>query len=413
MEKHKMDAKSILVSFLTIVCVLFLVATVNAFTVDGDLADVTDIKVNGIYADSDDIAVIAGETIDVKVYFTSNIDGSDIRIKAELEGEKVDVEDRTSYFDVEAGKRYSKTLTLKVPYELKDVQSDDLSLNVKIWNGDFATEIEDILLRVQRPSYNADLKSISVSKTVEAGESFPVDLVLKNTGYNDLEDLYVKVSISALGIEKSSYFGDLVAIEEDTDDDDDTDTISGRLYLSVPYDVQSGVYTLEVEVINEDTTSSEVRQIIIKNDFSSPAIANTLRRSVSAGEEAEYSLLIVNPTNKLKVYRIVSESSGSLSSKASESVIAVPAGSSETVKIIASADKEGDYDFRVDVISGETIEETVAFTLSVKNDSTQVSSPIVILTVVLAIIFLVLLVVLIVLLGKKPEKTEEFGESYY
>jgi len=37
----------------------------------------------------------------------------------------------------------------------------------------------------------------------------------------------------------------------------------------------------------------------------------------------------------------------------------------------------------------------------------------VILTVVLAVIFVVLLVVLIVLLTRKPEKTEEFGESYY
>jgi preprotein translocase subunit SecG len=37
----------------------------------------------------------------------------------------------------------------------------------------------------------------------------------------------------------------------------------------------------------------------------------------------------------------------------------------------------------------------------------------VVLTVVLAIIFVVLLVVLIVLLTRKPQKTQEFGESYY
>jgi preprotein translocase subunit SecG len=40
-------------------------------------------------------------------------------------------------------------------------------------------------------------------------------------------------------------------------------------------------------------------------------------------------------------------------------------------------------------------------------------NPIVVLTVVLAIIFLVLLVVLIVLIGRKPQKSEEYGESYY
>jgi preprotein translocase subunit SecG len=36
-----------------------------------------------------------------------------------------------------------------------------------------------------------------------------------------------------------------------------------------------------------------------------------------------------------------------------------------------------------------------------------------VLTLVLAIIFVVLLVVLIVLLTRKPEKVEEFEESYY
>ncbi len=52
------------------------------------------------------------------------------------------------------------------------------------------------------------------------------------------------------------------------------------------------------------------------------------------------------------------------------------------------------------------------FTFSAVEDA-SVTSPIVVLTIILAIVFLVLLVVLIVLIGKKPEKVEEFGESYY
>lgn len=408
-----MNTKNLLVSLLTIASVLFLVANASAFTVTGDLADITAVKVNGIYADGDDISVIAGETISVKVYFTSDVDGSDVRVKAELEGEKVDVDDRTVSFDVETGKKYTKTLSLKVPYDLKDEVSDDLDLTIKIWNGDYKSEVEDITLRVQRPSYNADIKSITVSKTIEAGETFPVDIVLKNIGYNDLDDLYVSVSIPALGIEKSSYFGDLVAIEEDTDDDDDSDTVSGRIYLKVPYDVEAGIYTLEVEVMNEDTTSSAVKQIIIENDLSNVVIASSLRKSVMTGEDAEYSLLVVNPTDKLKVYRIVSESSGSFSSGVDEAVIAVPAGSSKTVKITANADSEGEYDFNVDVFSGEELVGTVVLSLNVEGKAIGITNPIIVLTVILAIIFLVLLVVLIVLLGKRPEKTEEFGESYY
>ena len=122
--------------------------------------------------------------------------------------------------------------------------------------------------------------------------------------------------------------------------------------------------------------------------------------------------MIVNPTNKLKVYRVVSGSSDDLSTSVDDSVIAVTAGSSKTVKVTASSSVEGEYDFTVDVISGDEIVGTVNLALTVEGGS-SVNSPIVILTVILAIIFLVLLVVLIVLIGKKPEKSEEFGESYY
>ncbi|MGD9275843.1 MAG: hypothetical protein PVJ67_01595 [Candidatus Pacearchaeota archaeon] len=402
-----MKTKQTLVSFLAVALVLTLVATISA----ADIADDVRIKVDGIYADSvsDDVAVIAGDTIEVKVYFTALEDATDVRIKAELEGEKVDVTERTSTFDIEENKSYVKTLTLKVPYELKDEVSDDIDLSLKIWNADFKTE-DSLTLRVQRESYNADIKSVSVSSTVSAGETFPVDIVIKNRGYNDLDDLYVTVSIDALNLHKSAYFGDLVVEEID---DDDTDTVSGRLYLAVPYDVETGVYTVTVEASNDDTVSTAVGQIVIENDFSNTAIATTLRKTAGTNEDATYNLLLVNPTDKLKVYRIVAESTGVLTTSVSQSVVAVPASSSETVTITASASEEGQYDFNVDVITGEAIADSVKFNLDVEGMTNTATNPVVVLTIVLAIIFLVLLVVLIVLLGKKPEKTEEFGESYY
>ncbi|MBS3094334.1 hypothetical protein J4474_01580 [Candidatus Pacearchaeota archaeon] len=415
MKNKKMDTKKLLVSFLAIVCVFSLVAIVSA----AELANDVDVKVDGIFTEGNDVSVIAGETIDVKVYFTALVgdgehdgEGANVRIKAELEGEKVDVSDRTETFDVEAGKRYSKTLTLQVPYELKDEVSDDLDLTIKIWNGDHETEVEGLALRVQRPSYNADIKSVSVSNTVEAGETFPVDIVIKNRGYNDLDDVYVTVGISALGVQKSAYFGDLV-VEENDNDDDDTDTVSGRLYLEVPYDVKAGVYTLDVKVVNDDTVSTTVKQIVIENDLSNTIVTGDLKKTVAVGETAEYTLLVVNPTDKLKVYGIVSESSNGVLTVATPSVIAIPAGSSGTVKVTATADAEGQYVFTVGVVSGETIVDAVTFNLGVEGTKAKATNPVVVLTIVLAIVFLVLLVVLIVLLGKKPEKAEEFGESYY
>lgn len=411
-----MYTKNLMVFFLTIASVLILVTTISAATTN--LATIDKVEINGIEdTGNEDIAVEAGDIISIRVTFIANESASDVKLKVEIEGTKVDVSDRTAPFDVEDGERYSKTLKLRVPYELKDEVSDDLALNIKIWNGDYKTEHPEITLRVQRPSYNADIMFIDASQNVEAGELYPVDVVLKNIGYNYLDDLYVTAKISALGIERTSYFGDLVALECTNDDgeyscdESDEDSVRGRFYLKIPYDAEAGIYTLEVQVTNEDLTVSEVKQIVINNDFANNVIVSSNRETVSANEDAKFELLLVNPTNKLKVYRVVVGSSSGLSTNVENPVVAVPAGSSRTATITASAKSEGEYDFDVSVFSGEKLVSTSTMTANVEGRS--LASPIVILTIILAIIFIVLLVVLIVLLGKKPEKQEEFGESYY
>ena len=408
MTKKTMNAKKLLVSLVVIASALFFVATVSA----AEIATNTLVEVEGMNAYSNSVAVVAGNTIVVKVEFNALQDDSDVTLEAELEGEKISVDAISTPFDVENGSRYVKTLTMKVPYELKDALSDDLTLSIEIDGKSHKSTLADVTLSAQRPSYNADIKSVTASQSVEAGETFPVDIVLKNRGYNDLDDVYVTVKISELGILKTAYFGDLVAIEDDTsDDDEEEDTVSGRIYLSVPYDVKAGAYALEVEIENEDTTSKATQQIVVENDFTSNVITASSSKTISAGKSAVYELLIVNPTNKLKVYTVVPESNADLASSADNAVVAVPAGSSKTVQITATANKEGTYTFNVNVLSGNNAEKA-ALNLNVQGKNST-SNPVVILTVVLAIIFLVLLVVLIVLLGKKPSQAEEFGERYY
>jgi hypothetical protein len=404
--KEEMNAKSFLVSFIATVSILFLVATASAFT--GDLATNGLVKVEGMDASSGDVSVIAGEKIIITVYFDSLQSASDVKVKAEIEGNKVDVEDRTTTFDVESGKRYKKTLSLQVPYELKDELSDDITLTITVSNSDYESE-EDFTLRVQRPSYNANIKSVIVKQTVESGETFSVDVVLKNIGYNDLEDVYISASIPELGIQSGKkYLGDLVALEEcdcEQDeiclircnyclDEDDTDTVTARLYLDVPYDVDGGIYSLEVVVENDEDKTEVAKQIIVNNDISETVI------------QSGNKIVLVNPTNKIKVYKIIPEYPATVS----ESVVAVPADSSKTVTVDANSNKE----YKVSVFSGETLVKTITFNSQTgqKDDSSN-TSPLVALTIILAIIFIVLLVILVVLITKKPEKSEEFGESYY
>ncbi len=302
-------------------------------------------------------------------------------------------------------------ILVDVPFELKDDLSDSLMLNLELDGKDHKTQIDDIEVGVQRPSYNPEVKSVTVDQSVRAGSTFPVDIVLKNMGYNDLDDIYVTVTVAELGLSKSTYFGDLVPIETCDDDDcDKEDTVAGRLYLSVPYDAAAGTYTLNVRVqADSGVDMTGETSLVVSNDFAETVIVSSTSKTVEAGESAVYSLLLVNPTDQVVVYTLTTD--GDLSASLSESVVAVPAGSSKTVEVTASAEEAGEYAFNVNVLSNGALAKTVALNLEAEDGSTI--DPIVILTIVLAIVFVVLLVVLIVLISKKPEKAEEFGESYY
>ncbi len=402
-----MNKKNILVYFAAIATLVFLTAVVSA----AEIANTTSVYARGISVDNTQIlSVVEGETLPVNVIFTATKDASNVKIKAEIEGYRNDAESVTSRFDVEKGKIYNKQLSLKIPYDLGNDLSDDAKISIKIYNTDDETELADVKLRVQKESYRVEVMSIGTTQAVKAGELLPVDVVLKNNGYNDLEDIYVKVKITELNTERTAYFGDLVALEEN--DEDDEDTVSGRIFLQIPNNAKPGVYTLEVETSNEDTEMSKTKQITVESAFDGKEIlATATNRNVAVGEDAVYNLLIVNPSDELKVYKITTEAENLLVTSSDE-LIAVPAGSSKTVTVTSNADSEGTYNFNVNVFSGEAVEK-VALSTKVEGKKSFSTNPVFVLTVVLAIVFIVLLIVLFVLLGKKPEKSEEFGESYY
>lgn len=407
---HKME-KKFLVSFLLAVSVLFLAATVSAT----NFATITNVEVDRVDWNSNP-AIVVGDSVTVRVEFNSLVSASDVTVEVELESDKKDVRLETRPFDVETGQTYTRSLMLEVPFDLKDTLSEFVTLTVEI-SGDGFKTTDFRKLRLQRTAFDASIKAISVPQRVGAGETFPVDVVLKNIGYNDLDDLLVTASIPALGLERTAFFGDIVALECDDKatsvqnygvnitrkcDEDDQDTVAGRVFLQLPWDVAAGVYALEVTVENDDMSSSKIVQVAVENAFSSGNF-------IVSGNQ----LLIVNPTNQVVVYRVVPESTGAVSVSVSDSLVAVPAGSSKTVLVDATSNVAGTQTFAVNIFSADgSLLERVEFATSGNGKDSGTASSIVVLTVILAIIFIVLLIVLIVLIGKKPEK-EEFGESYY
>ena len=385
-----MNTKRILVSFLLIASVLLLTSMVSAYTVDGtndyiqiNGDDISLTASEGTYSST----LTAGDTLTVKVKFTveAGDDLENIKVKATLEGKDDDVTVTTSAFDVEGTKTYTKTLTLEVPSDFEEEAINgtmDLILEIE---GD---EVATIELYAQRTSYEASIRT-NVEDTVEAGETLSADVVVKNTGYNDLEDMYVTVSIAELDVSKKIYIGDLYNVFNEDEDEDDYNSIRTTLNLELPADAKAGVYTLKVEAKNDDVTNTETQEITVENSVSSLVLRS--------GND----LILLNPTNQLKVYTVKYAST--------ESVVVMPAASSKTVTV--EVPTSGDYKFDVSVMSGKSVLSTVNFEGT--SETTQLTSPVFVLTVILAIVFLVLLVVLVVLITKKPQKAEEFGESYY
>ena len=155
--KMKMNAKNLMVSFMTIAMVMLLVAPTVAAAQDVT-SDLT-VTVDDVNVAINTLSVEAGQTIEVEASFTSDIDASDITVKAEIEGDKVDVSVLSNPFDVENGLAYIKTLSIQVPYELKDDLSEDIVLTVTVKkNGNFKTEaVESYSLRKRIGSRRSDV----------------------------------------------------------------------------------------------------------------------------------------------------------------------------------------------------------------------------------------------------------------
>jgi hypothetical protein len=375
----------------------------------------TDVEVNGIDVIGRNVVVseFDGSNIPVRIQFNANgLNGSvseDVRVKAWFSGSKAyaAVTDR---FDVLSGREYTRTLSVPISVDLDDLEEDvTLNIVVESENGELASKVVDFT--IQRESYQLEVLDVDFESEVEAGKTLRIDVVVKNTGRHFADDTFVKVSIPALGIEDRAYFEDLSP--EDQTDPDYEDSRERTLYLKVPSKAPTGLYALEVEAYNDDSISSVSRKVVILAESESSTIVSPkASKTFAVGESAEYSLILVNTGDKIKVYDLNVEADKGLNVELDETIVAVPAGSSRTVGITATATEAGKLYFDVNVNSGLETVKTERFVAEVESNVFAGNST-VIVTVILAIIFVVLLVVLIVLLTRNPQKNDEISESYY
>lgn len=356
-------------------------------------------------------ALEAGNSLSVNVNFYAIKSVDDAKIRAWLSASGKDVTYISGRFDIIADSTYPKSFSLVLPSDVD--LSKDVTLHIVIQTDNGDDEIT-LTLNVQRESYNVEVLDVNVDQTVSAGSTIPVSVVLKNMGRHELEDVFITAKIDALGISKRVYASDITPQDNWEDDEETEDSVERTLFITIPEDAKSGVYTLEVTASSSDADASVSRSLVVSGEVaSSDVLTTTVSKTVAKGEEAVYDLVIVNSGSKMQLYTISAEAPTGLTVSINEPLVSVPADSTRVVKVSAEAAKSGTYSFTVDVSANGNLVKKVSLGTNVEGGKVAGTNATVVLTVVLAVIFVVLVIVLIILLTRRPTKTEELGESYY
>ncbi|MFA5485003.1 MAG: hypothetical protein WC260_02020 [Candidatus Pacearchaeota archaeon] len=344
--------------------------------------------------------------VPVEVEFVAAKDAGDVKVVLTISGLKKDIEVSTQRFDILAGKTYKKVLTVELPSSLKELHQD-FTLYVKIIDSTDKTE-ESYSLTMQRNSYELSVLSADFNTQVSAGEVFPINVVLKNVGFNRLDDVYVMASVPELGIYTRAYVGDLLEKEVSTSEKEDS--YSTVVYLKIPESAKLGTYETLIRVYNSDAETIVTKLLTVK-ESSATMVSPTIKDlDLVVGEKATYELIVVNNADEVRMFNLKSVS-GRFLDVSVPSVVTVGANSYEVVPVSVTALKDanlGTYTFSVEVNN-----QPVNFVANVVKTKGVTQTPMVTLTVILAVIFVILLVVLVVLMTKKDKAVEEVETSYY
>jgi uncharacterized membrane protein len=225
------------------------------------------VDING--ASTTPVSVIRGDTIPVMVTFSEPIDYKDVTVEVQLRYEhSKKVEASTKAIDVVAGTTYTRTLSIDVPSDIEiTAPGNYYSLTVVLKDGNgYELEAKSFDLMVQRTDDQLQIQKVLKSQTIEAGNTFTADVVVKNTGSDQMNDVYVRMSIPELGLATEGRVGDLVSVDSATKDD----TNSVRLSLNVPADTANGSYSLELKAyqINSDAWTTLKDTVVVGNPAS-------------------------------------------------------------------------------------------------------------------------------------------------
>ncbi|MCL6500576.1 MAG: hypothetical protein K6T16_00895 [Candidatus Pacearchaeota archaeon] len=385
-----------------------------------------------------------GGTTEVKVTFMANTNLEESKVKAWIGGYHDDIEAETSLFDVFANNTYTRTLNLEIP---KDIDAKDTyTLHVDIQQKHDLSGIDeaDIDTTVQKIANVIDILGVELydsahyygtctgcAKTFDAGTTLYVDVAVKNRGNYEAEDVYVRVTINELYIERTVYLGDLEA----SDEDDDEDAKSITVALQIPKNAR-GVYTLQVRAYNDEVSDTEFRDLIIerlgeeeKEEPREGRVEMTpliTTNEIEVGKGAVYTIRVTNFGNSREdfVVSTVGTQGGCEGACTGwgETIInpqsfSLNPGESRIVNVyLAVAENAivGEHTFSARIENGEEAKQ-FSFVANVTKPKGRLAPDLKTILMIVGIVLAVAVIVLLVILltSKKSAEKTEVEESYY
>lgn len=434
MQKNKMNAKFFGILTFVVFLAIALTATALSESWYEDSADIGSLRVyvdgNMIWSgrctgdsSADQVycytyqtatpALIRGETMPVKIVFTPNEDLGNIRLRIHINSYRTELVDKTVEFDAFDGNQYSKDLAIAIPSDID--AKDTYTLYVKLESRHELTGVDEakIDLSVQRVANDLSILSVELltnKDNYHPGNSIYADVVVKNVGNHDSDDVYVKLSIKELGISRTVYLGDLTPTDCERCDKEDTQRVS--VVLSLPLD-KTGSYTLEAQAYNSELSETVSKLITVKN----PSLINILpqytNRDVAKGQTTSYNVVFSNFGDTAETFSVnVIGLDGWATAQTTPSTFILGAGESKVVSIAITADEdasEGSHPFLVKTRYGGNTKD-MQFNANVKTSFIDWSLVLLIIGIVLAAGIIVLL---IAMLSKKKKVEEETPETYY
>jgi len=362
-------------------------------------------------------SIEACENVDVKVAITggdTEANNAVIRSWFRVNGQTEEAE--TGSFDIYPNNQYVRTMFLKMPCNVKELKIYTLHVEVEADENLKGIYEADIDFDLQRLANELSIKSINVrAPCVTSCTTVYADVVLKNTGNHDSNEIYVRATIKELGVSGQRYIDLLVPYKEE----DESISQEVSIAIQLPSTVQPGTYTLEVTASSEEardvTQSVQFTLSGTQAQSSVDVTPQVMTMEVTPGSNAVYTMIVTNRGTTSQTFTVESTGlEGWATVQLNPATFILSPGESKLVSLYVTANDNvvaGEHLFSAKVKYGNEL-KTVNFTANVAegNEGLDTKTILMIVGIVLAVAIIILLIVLLAQKGKTEEKAEE---SYY